>query len=229
MHKRRVRLTLFESTRRVMPWLLVQWQLMGMGSMATAVGAVAAFSTVPIQLPPPAADALVRFIAPPKQSAPAPSTERLSFIGLGVPSEQSSGDFQVPEPDGTVPVAAKQGGDNGFDETPTPEVVSERLLTEIDVDSAAALDPTAVGPDYPVKMLEKNIEGLVLAQFVVDSLGHADIATFKLLEPADPEFVVAVKAALPRMKYRPASLNGRPVPQLVQQPFGFRIRPPGAG
>ena len=117
----------------------------------------------------------------------------------------------VPEPDGSVPVAASTGGEAGFEEEPAPEVISERPLTEIEVDSAAALDPSAVGPDYPVRMLEKNIEGLVLAQFVVDSLGRADTTTFKLLEPAEPDFVMAVKTALPRMEYRPASLGGRSV------------------
>jgi protein TonB len=229
MNKRHVRLTLIESARRVMPWLFTPWQLTGVGSITAVMGTAIVLTAVPSQLPAPALDALARFIAPPKQSGSAPSIERLSYVGLGTHTQQVLGEFKVPEPDGTVPVAANVGGDQGLYEEPTPEVLTERPLTEIEVDSVAALDPTAVGPDYPTRMLEKNIEGMVLAQFVVDSLGHADIATFKLLEPAEPDFVLAVKAALPRMKYRPASLGGRAVSQLVQQPFGFRIRPPGAG
>lgn len=225
--RRHVKLTLLESARRITSWLLQPWQLAGVASIAGVVGLTAVLTAVPTVLPPPAVDALARFIAPPKESAPAPSTERLSYVGLGQQSIQSVGEFKVPEPDGSVPVAASTGGEAGFEEEPAPEVISERPLTEIEVDSAAALDPSAVGPDYPVRMLEKNIEGLVLAQFVVDSLGRADTTTFKLLEPAEPDFVMAVKTALPRMKYRPASLGGRSVSQLVQQPFGFRIRPPG--
>ncbi|BAH38388.1 MAG TPA: hypothetical protein DGD08_03610 [Gemmatimonas aurantiaca] len=229
MPKRRVRLTIFESTRRVMLWLLTPWHLTGVGYITTVVGSAVVLTAVPIETPTPGLDALARFIAPPKRNGPAPSVERLSYIGLGSHTQRTAGDFKVPEPNGTVPVAANRGGDPGVYEEPTPEVISERPLTEIEVDSAAALDPTAAGPDYPSRMLEKNIEGIVLAQFVVDSLGRADVTTFKLLEPAEPDFVLAVKEALPRMKYRPASLGGRAVSQLVQQPFGFRIRPPGSG
>jgi len=227
MVKRRVRLTLLESTRRVTLGLQSLWHLTGIGWVTTVIGTMVVLTASSSGLPDPGADALARFIAPPKESAPGPSQERLTFIGLGTPSSGSGGEFKVPEPDGSVPVATRNAGDEVEYQEPSPEVVSERPLTEIEVDSAAALDPSAVGPDYPPRMLELNIEGVVLAQFVVDSLGHADLGTFKLLEPADPEFVVAVKTALPRMKYRPASLGGRPVPQLVQQPFGFRIRPPG--
>ncbi len=224
---RHVRLTLLESSRPAGSWLLSPWQLSGVATLAGLASIGVGLTTVPTVLPAPAVDAIARFIAPPKQSAPAPVIERLSYVGLGLPVIAGAGEFKVPEPDGTVPVAAKAASEVAVYEPPTPEVQSERPLTEIEVDSAAALDPTAVGPDYPMRMLEKNIEGVVLAQFVVDSLGRADTTTFILLGDAEPDFVLAVKTALPRMKYRPATLAGRSVSQLVQQPFGFRIRPPG--
>ena len=36
-------------------------------------------------------------------------------------------------------------------------------------------------------------------------------------------FSLAVKNALPRMRFLPAEVGGRKVKQLVQQPFGFNI------
>ena len=55
-------------------------------------------------------------------------------------------------------------------------------------------------------------------------------------EPTHADFARAVKATLPYMRFRPAMFANRLVPQLVQQPFAFRIqdtatsrttRPPG--
>jgi hypothetical protein len=59
----------------------------------------------------------------------------------------------------------------------------------------------------------------------VDSTGYADTLTMQVLEKVDPQFVSAVRAALPRMKYKAAMFAGRRVNQLVQQAFVFRIQP----
>jgi hypothetical protein len=71
------------------------------------------------------------------------------------------------------------------------------------------------------------VQGVVYARFIVDTVGHVDTATLVVLDKPDPEFVNAVRTALGRMKYRPAVLRGRAVAQLVEQPFVFRIQPPG--
>jgi protein TonB len=105
---------------------------------------------------------------------------------------------------------------------------SPRAMTEIEVDSTAALDPSAEGPVYPPELMSKGVQGVVYAQFVVDSTGHADTLTMQVLEKADAQFVKAVREALPRMKYKAAMFAGRRVPQLVQQAFVFRIQPAGA-
>ncbi len=232
MSNRRMRLTLLESSRRSTVWLFSPWQLAGVGSLAAAIGSAALLTSTPRVQSPLESDLMALFIAPPKPEGPAPSFERLSFVALEAgQGDGGLGSFQVPEPVGSVPVVAAPPAEVEVPEPPREEVVAERAFTEIEVDSVAALDPTAAGPEYPPRMLEKNIEGFVLVQFVVDSLGHADTTTFRVLDAAQPEFVAAVKAALPRMKYRPASLGGRPVSQLVQQPFGFKIKrqgtPPG--
>jgi TonB family protein len=79
-------------------------------------------------------------------------------------------------------------------------------------------------PRYPESLREQNIEGDVLAQFVVDANGVPDVSTFKVLRASDPAFGEAVRAALPDMRFSPAQLSdGTKVKQLVQQPFGFRV------
>ena len=65
------------------------------------------------------------------------------------------------------------------------------------------------------------MKGVVLAQFVVDTLGHAEPSTFKVLKTDRREFTEAVKTVLPEMRFIPAEVGGRKVKQLVQQPFTF--------
>jgi protein TonB len=70
-------------------------------------------------------------------------------------------------------------------------------------------------------MRRDGIEGEVLAQFVVDTLGHAEMSTFTLLRSTAPEFTNAVRVTLPVINFSPAEVSHRKVRQLVQMPFEF--------
>jgi protein TonB len=97
-------------------------------------------------------------------------------------------------------------------------------MTEFMVDSAAVRYENSAAPAYPESMLRKHIEGSVIVQYVVDTLGHADTLTFRVVSATHVEFARAVKSTLPYMRFRPAVMANRLVPQLVQQPFSFRIQ-----
>ena len=83
--------------------------------------------------------------------------------------------------------------------------------------------PGAQGPQYPDMLRTAGIEGTVLAQFVVDTTGRAEMSTFKVLKSDNDLFSNAVKNALQRMRFLPAEVGGRKVKQLVQQPFQFSL------
>ena len=76
-------------------------------------------------------------------------------------------------------------------------------------------------PHYPETMRAANIQGQVLVQFVVDTMGKADMGTFKVLKSTHPDFTFAVRSALPDMDFSPAMLKDRKVRQVVQMPFNF--------
>jgi protein TonB len=78
-------------------------------------------------------------------------------------------------------------------------------------------------PQYPDMLRSAGVEGEVLAQFVVDTTGRAEMSTFKVLKTSNELFSVAVKNALPRMRFIPAEAGGRKVKQIVQQPFSFAL------
>jgi hypothetical protein len=60
----------------------------------------------------------------------------------------------------------------------------------------------------------------------VDSLGKADLNTLEIVRASRIEFAVAVREALPLMRFTPARMGPKAVPQLVEQPFNFRIQKP---
>ena len=76
---------------------------------------------------------------------------------------------------------------------------------------------------YPDAMRTANREGAVRAMFVVDERGLVDVPSFKVLESTDPAFTAAVRAALPTLRFSPARKGGRPVRQLMEQPFTFSL------
>jgi TonB family protein len=91
------------------------------------------------------------------------------------------------------------------------------------VDKAAAPRAGNPVPVYPAALRAAQIEGTVLARFVVDSVGHAESASIDFPEATHPQFAEAVRQSLLRSRYLPAILDGRPVRQLVEQRFAFTL------
>lgn len=107
----------------------------------------------------------------------------------------------------------------------TPDSTS-RVYFDFQVSKPVTIVPGNVPPAYPSSLRDAHTSGEVLAQFVVDTLGRADMSTFHVLKSTDSLFTQAVYAALPRYQFTPAELGGRTVRQLVQMPFQFSVTPP---
>lgn len=101
---------------------------------------------------------------------------------------------------------------------------SSDVLTRTQVEKPA-LQIAGVGvPVYPELLKEAGIGGEVLATFVVDTTGRAELGTMRVLRSTRSEFGKAVIEALPRMRFLPAQAGGRKVRQLVELPFHFAVR-----
>src|SRR5215207_1177147 len=106
--------------------------------------------------------------------------------------------------------------------TPTP-VNDNQTYFEFQVEKQVSVTPDNPRPRYPDMLRSSNVEGEVLAQFVVDTTGRADMSQFKVLKSTHDMFTSSVKAVLPNMKFYPAEVGGRKVKQLVQMPFQFSL------
>jgi TonB family protein len=105
---------------------------------------------------------------------------------------------------------------------PTP-MNSNQTYFEFQVEKPVQPLPGNPAPRYPDALRQANIEGNVIAQFIMDTLGHPNMETFKVLKSTDPLFTETVRSSLPNMRFSPALVGGRPVKQLVQMPFMFSL------
>ena len=104
-----------------------------------------------------------------------------------------------------------------------PPANADQAYFEFQVEKQVAPHAGNPAPRYPDMLRSANVEGEVLAQFVVDTTGRADMSTFKVLKSSHDLFTNAVRATLPNMRFYPAEIGGRKVKQLVQMPFQFTL------
>jgi periplasmic protein TonB len=135
----------------------------------------------------------------------------------------------------TVPVGGGvRGRETGTEAAPPAVTVasdsgesnSSPVYLAAELDQPVERDPASAGPAYPEELRVKNVEGQVVAEWVVDTTGRADTASFRLIESTHPLFTRAVRDVLTGMNFRPAELMGKPVRQLVRQQFKFQLERP---
>src|SRR3979409_2593386 len=102
-------------------------------------------------------------------------------------------------------------------------VNTNQTYFEFQVEKPAEMLAESPKPKYPSVLESSGIAGEVQAQFVVSSAGKADMDSFKVLKSTNELFTQAVKNVLPRMRFSPAMIGGKPVNQLVQQSFQFAV------
>lgn len=102
----------------------------------------------------------------------------------------------------------------------------DSVFLEIQVDSSVTRYPGSAAPAYPAEMLKQGVQGSVTTQYVVDTTGFADTLSLRIIRSTHIDFVNAVRAALPFMRFYPAKVGTKKVRQLVEQEFSFKIEQP---
>jgi len=144
----------------------------------------------------------------PKIDLSAKLTNEADFSGKGVKGGSASGK-EGSEGD-------KEGGRAGSAIDPDKPYLADQVEKQVE-----AISGTQV--EYPESLRSSGIEGEVRAQFVVNENGRVEAGTFKVMNDANPDFVSAVRRALPGMRFHAAQINGKHVSQIVQQSFIFKL------
>jgi protein TonB len=79
-------------------------------------------------------------------------------------------------------------------------------------------------PTYPELLKQAGIQGRVLVQAIVDTLGRAEASSIKVLQSPNPGFDQSARNYVQKALFRPARVHGRAVRVLIQIPIEFRLK-----
>jgi protein TonB len=130
----------------------------------------------------------------------AASNEEVARLGAGSPGERGDGAL---------------GGPAG----PT----RDGALDERYVDHTPRIIGNPVPPTFPPIMRARGVGGRVSIQFVVDTLGRAEMHGLRVVEASDSLFAQSVRAVLPRYRFTAGEVRGQKIRTLVQLPFDFTL------
>jgi len=103
-------------------------------------------------------------------------------------------------------------------------LVSTMSVFTIDqVDTPASLIAGTASPEYPDSLRQEGVHGRVVIELIVNADGTLDHESVFLVSSTHPLFTGAVQQALATAKFRSARLKSRPVRQVLQLPFTFRL------
>ncbi|MEO6056713.1 MAG: energy transducer TonB [Gemmatimonadales bacterium] len=103
-----------------------------------------------------------------------------------------------------------------------PVPVSGEVFLEAQLDDPVR--PISIPtPRYPPVLQSAGIAGSVDLQYVVDTTGHAEPGSFKVLKTTHSAFTEPAKEAISKGVFKPAKFKGQPVRQLVQQRISFKV------
>jgi len=168
------------------------------------------------------ADTAMVFLAQPRQAEPPPTPQLdlplKGFQTLSVPTviPASIPPVNVAEhfdPKDYTGVGVEGGAADGA-EPSANGVYSDAVVEEHP-------EPLTAPPRYPDAMRLAGIEGRVLLQAVVDTLGRVEPGSIRIVQSPNPGFDPTVREWALKATFRPARLHGRPVRVVVALPFDF--------
>jgi protein TonB len=83
---------------------------------------------------------------------------------------------------------------------------------------------TCIQPRYPEILRQAGIEGRVLMEFVIDTLGRAERGSLRVINTQHDLFNGPARDAVLSCRFRPGRIQGRAVRVRVQQPVNFQIQ-----
>jgi len=80
-------------------------------------------------------------------------------------------------------------------------------------------------PVYPELLKQAQIQGRVVVQAVIDTLGRAELNSVKILQSPNPGFDQSARQYVLKALFRPARVHGRAVRVLINIPIDYKITP----
>ena len=99
---------------------------------------------------------------------------------------------------------------------------AQKIFSADNVDErATVLDAGSLAAAYPPELITQRLSGSVLLQFVVDTTGRVEPETISVVSSTHALFSASASLAVRNASYHPAMKAGKPVRQVILQPFEF--------
>ena len=164
---------------------------------------------------------------PATPSAPQPGSPHPSFqMPVMVP-------LVIPDPDPTPVATAPPGWSIGVDSAPVsrpglPGTPGTGLPPVAPIDARLAEEPPVLvdhpAPNYPGLLRQAGLEGRVVVEVVLDTLGRAEPASLRISTSAHALFDAEASRVVLASRYRAARMGGRPVRVRILVPVSFGLR-----
>ena len=79
---------------------------------------------------------------------------------------------------------------------------------------------------YPETVRLARVQGRVVLEFVLDTLGRAEAGSIEAIETPHDSLTIAARETLLRCRFTPARVRGRGVSVLLQLPWDFALKEP---
>ena len=102
----------------------------------------------------------------------------------------------------------------------------KKETSEVFMESSVEEPPEVLsGPTlrYPAWLREQGIQGRVVVQFIVDSLGRAEPSSVKVIQTPNAGLDQPAMNYVLRARFRPGIVHGRPVRVLINLPIDFKV------
>jgi len=105
-----------------------------------------------------------------------------------------------------------------------PVITDQPYMEAVVEERPERLDGTCAGLRYPAVLQTAGIEGRVLIEFVIDTLGRAERGSLRVISSAHQLFDQPAREVVQSCRYRPGRIQGRAVRTRVQIPINFTIQ-----
>lgn len=203
-------------------------------ALHTALIAAAVFATQrAVTLAPPL---IIERVVPPWQAAPpkpdlpvaSGATTTTPLPGVPLPSMPLTipPDIPAPGPGETLPgpIGDPAPGPFSLNATPGGVPLGGRAPLDARVVEEQPVMLTHPAINYPEVLRQAGIEGRVLVEAVLDTLGRAEPGSLRVTASPNPMFDREALAVVLGSRYRPGRAEGRAVRVRIQVPVSFTIR-----
>jgi len=171
--------------------------------------------------PPPPKQELATVVAPPKgfQTLSMPTN-----IPINIPPPSANTSFNAADFSG---VGVEGGVARGITQTGPAVRTDQPYLESVVEERPELISHPPV--HYPEILKQAGIEGHVVVEAIIDTTGHAEHGSIRILSSTNPLFEQPSKEVVAASVYRPGKISGRSVRVRVQVPLNFTVVKGGLG